>query len=182
MPLSSQPYPWGQIRKKLLKTAMYYVVAYFTIRKSGNWWFPWQRKPKRLTVPVVVLDPHEDVIHPLSAHWWRMGDKSRHRTQELLKLNWCQEGNNLVDDIQTNSLPCFIPGGTEDTYRNMFGVQIKIQMSCYSHLTKVDCHKGTGHRLFKIKGVKVGCKSSKYLELFLFRLGLICSGTYSTTH
>ena len=59
--------------------------------------------------PVVVLDPHEDIVHPLSAHRRRVGDKSCHGSQELLKLNRSQEANNLEDDIQTHSLSCFIP-------------------------------------------------------------------------
>lgn len=60
--------------------------------------------------PIVVLDPHKDVVHPLSADWRRMRDESRHRAQQLLNLHRRQTGNNLVDDIEACSLPCFIPG------------------------------------------------------------------------
>lgn len=60
--------------------------------------------------PVVVLDPHENVVHPFSAHRGGMGGERRHRAEELLQLDRSQEGHDLVNDIQANSLLPFIPG------------------------------------------------------------------------
>lgn len=34
--------------------------------------------------PVVVQNPHEDVVHPLPANGWRMRNESRHGAQKLL--------------------------------------------------------------------------------------------------
>ena len=49
--------------------------------------------------PVVILDPHEDIVHSLSAGRGGMGDKRGDSSQELLKLLWLQQGQDLVQDV-----------------------------------------------------------------------------------
>lgn len=58
--------------------------------------------------PVVILNPHEDVIHPLSADRWRMGHKRCDCSQNLLQLLRLQTRQDLMNDVQTNTLPGFI--------------------------------------------------------------------------
>lgn len=65
------------------------------------------------SAPVVVLDPHENVVHPLPAHRRGMGGERRHGAEELLKLDRSQEGDDLVNDVQANSLLSFIPGSED---------------------------------------------------------------------
>lgn len=69
------------------------------------------QKGARNASPVVVLDPHEDVIHPLPAHRRRVGHEGPHSSQQLLQLDRSQLDQDLVDDVQANPLPGFVPGG-----------------------------------------------------------------------
>lgn len=71
--------------------------------------------------PVVVLDPHENVVHPLSAHRRGVRGERRHRAEELLQLDRSQEGHDLVNDVQANSLLPFIPGSEEREGRRAHG-------------------------------------------------------------
>lgn len=67
--------------------------------------------------PVVVQNPHEDVVHPLPANRWRMRDESRHGAQELLELSRRQASRHFMDDVQTHSLRRFI----SSTEKNIWG-------------------------------------------------------------
>lgn len=101
--------------------------------------------------PVVILNPHEDVIHPLSADRWRMGHKRCDCSQNLLQLLRLQTRQDLMNDVQTNTLPGFI---SETQTCN-------IKSIChFPHITRLymnvtQMNKPVTHDLWKVFGLEV---------------------------
>lgn len=50
-----------------------------------------------------------------------MGGERRHGAEELLQLLWSQQGHDLVNDLQANSLLPFVPGSEDRERRGAQG-------------------------------------------------------------
>lgn len=59
-------------------------------------------------VPVIVLNPHENIIHPLPAYGRRVRGKGCDCLQNFLRFLGLQNGQDLVHNIQTDTLPSLI--------------------------------------------------------------------------
>lgn len=59
--------------------------------------------------PVIIINPHQNIIHALSTYHRRVRNESCHSRKKFFKFWWFQFRQHLVHYIQTNPLPFIIP-------------------------------------------------------------------------
>jgi hypothetical protein len=61
-----------------------------------------------IRLPVIVMNPHENVIHLFPTHWRRMGNKFHNRIQKFSEFYWFQFCHHLKNYVQTHFLSFII--------------------------------------------------------------------------